>query len=249
MKSSSNFTIKALLSTALTVILSFTSSQSIFAEPVQVLNLSSGSINTSTNTVTVPTSSIPINFTVNASSSCAPSELAIYAFDGNVYSKYCYDSAPLSSNTITLHYLNAVVNPRQLTLTTASDSTTYPERNPLRWKLYGSSDGASWTLIRDNTDSDFLVPIDNVTDYESDSFLDYTAFHSHLKFEIIETLYPTNIIQFSELKILGNFSYVAACAFKGNSGSAKNSVGQSKSSSPASSKSNGAGACQNSASR
>lgn len=30
---------------------------------------------------------------------------------------------------------------------TAFDSTTYPERNPISWTLYGSSDGTSWTTL------------------------------------------------------------------------------------------------------
>ena len=214
---------------------------------VEVFNLSTGSINTTTNTVT--TSDTAINFTVGSSSSCAQSETAIFAFDSNVNSKYCYDSSPFSSNAITLHYLNAEVNPLLLTLTTANDSATWSERNPLRWKLYGSNDGTNWALIRDNTYFDFLVPTTNVTDYDYDSFLDYTGYHSYLKFEIVSLLGDTNTTQFSELKIMGNFNLVPTCAFKGNSSTARNSIGQSKSNSPAPTRSNGAGACQNASSR
>lgn len=212
---------------------------------VEVFNLSTGSINTTTNTVTTNTTSVI--FTVSGSGSCAPSETAIYAFDGNVNSKYCY--SPFSTYALTLHYLNAEVNPLLLTLTTANDSASWSERNPLRWKLYGSNDGTNWALIRDNTYPEFLVPTTNVTDYEYDSFLDYTGYHSYLKFEIVSLLGDTNTTQFSELKIMGNFNLVPTCAFKGNSSTARNSIGQSKSNSPAPTRSNGAGACQNASSR
>jgi len=36
---------------------------------------------------------------------------------------------------------------------TAADSTAYPERNPISWTLYGSSDGTSWTALNSVTNA------------------------------------------------------------------------------------------------
>lgn len=234
---------KSFFALFLTGMLVFSNSPSFAG--IQLYNLSTGVIDAVNSKVLTDTTAL--NFTVNNPPACAGSESSINVFDGNPYSKYCYNNYPFDSNAIVLHYLNSEVNPVQLGLTTASDSQIWYSRNPLNWRLFGSNNGTSWTLIEDNTYSNFLVPLNNITDYEPVTFLSNTNFYSYLKFEVVTTFHPTNTIQYSELRILGQYRFT--CPFKGNSEFANNLTGQNKSSSPASTKSQGSGACQNAVTR
>jgi len=48
-------------------------------------------------------------------------------------------------------------------LTTADDA---PERDPIRWRLEASDDGATWEVLDDRTDADQTVPIERLTETE-----------------------------------------------------------------------------------
>ena len=213
----------------------------------QVFNLSTGNV-VDSNTGKITTPDTNLTFTVSSRSSCRTYEAAFFAFDGNLYSKYCDNTQPIVPNVITLHYQNAEVSPVQLILTSAGDSSIFQGRNVQSWRLYGSNNGSSWNLIKDNTYPWFLIPIDDVTNYEPVTFLDNNNYFSYLKFEVYETVASdADAVQFSELKINGDYRNL--CPFKGNSANANNFIGSIKSNSPASTKSNGAGSCQNAVTR
>lgn len=65
-------------------------------------------------------------------------------FDGNVNTKAFIGSA--SGIRIAWQMTEAVVVD-QYTLTTANDTATYSNRNPVKWELYGSNDATSWTQL------------------------------------------------------------------------------------------------------
>jgi hypothetical protein len=70
-------------------------------------------------------------------------ETAVNAFDGNVGTKYLNFDKQNAGVTVKLTQGRVV---QKFTLTTANDS---PERDPASYKLYGSNDGVSWTLIKE----------------------------------------------------------------------------------------------------
>jgi len=67
------------------------------------------------------------------------------AFDGSASSKYLHFDKKNSGITLTLNQGRVIT---KFTLTTANDS---PGRDPTYYKLYGSNDGANWTLIKEDT--------------------------------------------------------------------------------------------------
>jgi len=70
-------------------------------------------------------------------------ETAGMAFDGNVGTKYLNFDKQNAGVTIKLSQGRVV---QKFTLTTANDA---PERDPASYKLYGSNDGVTWTLIKE----------------------------------------------------------------------------------------------------
>mgnify|MGYP000122654300 CR=1 FL=1 len=70
-------------------------------------------------------------------------ETAVNAFDGNVGTKYLNFDKQNAGVTVKLTQGRVV---QKFTLTTANDS---PERDPASYKLYGSNDGVTWTLIKE----------------------------------------------------------------------------------------------------
>jgi hypothetical protein len=70
-------------------------------------------------------------------------EEAAKAFDGNVGTKYLNFDKQNAGVTIKLSQGRVV---QKFTLTTANDSA---ERDPASYKLYGSNDGVTWTLIKE----------------------------------------------------------------------------------------------------
>ncbi len=71
-------------------------------------------------------------------------------FDGDLNTKMCTgDAAPIR---IAWQMERAIIL-QTYTLITANDSATYPYRNPIKWHLYGSNNGTSWTQIDTVTDS------------------------------------------------------------------------------------------------
>lgn len=195
-------------------------------------------------------SSSGIQYTLSSTPPCIDFESVVYAFDGIPGTKFCSGSWSSDvSSSIILTFKSGKVNVSGVKIKTANDSGWYLERNPLSWILSGSNDGIQWTPLKSNLyDSTLVQLLGNYQDYPFVS-VSHVNSYSKLRFQVTEKLDNSSPeIQFSELVFTGTYTG-SLCDMKGNSASAKNSVGGIKSSSPANTKSQGAGACQNAATR
>ena len=124
--------------------------------------------------------------------------------DGKTDTKWCYSSSnyPLS---VTFNSNSSVI-PLGYVLTTANDTKTYPERNPVSWKLEGSTDGSTWitlssvtnnTTLGDKNFTPYTFPLNNP---------EHTAF-SKYRFTVNATM-GGGTFQLSEFQLIG-MSYQA----------------------------------------
>lgn len=239
--------------------LTFIIGNNVASSAIGGINLTTGSIVQDGSPGTILTNT-GIYYTVTSpgNGSCQFGENITRAFDGIYTTKYCanyysnYQSA--LPNEVILSYLNGKVNISGLGISTANDN---PHRNPKTWDLFGSNDKSNWTLIASNTYSDeTLDSLNYYSDYPTINIVqpNYFAF---IKFVVNTTRdstiseYGSPVVQYSELRLLGSYTANSqtSCTFKGSSGDVRNSSGGNKSASPASTKSQGAGACQNAVTR
>ena len=91
-------------------------------------------------------------------------------FDDDIHTKYC---AAFSSDNTLYIYIDAG-HPVRLSgyrITTAADTQSFPERNPVTWSLFGSNrksevpDDAVWTLL-DRRENDTTLGATNYTPYD-----------------------------------------------------------------------------------
>ncbi|MBQ8382772.1 MAG: GH92 family glycosyl hydrolase [Clostridia bacterium] len=78
----------------------------------------------------------------------------INLFDGQADTKYCIDLSNISASSpvVMIFGLDAGCTVEGYRLTTANDAEL---RDPKTWKLYGSTDGESWTVIDSRTNESF----------------------------------------------------------------------------------------------
>lgn len=191
-----------------------------------------------------------VEYTVTSPPPCQTFEGIVYAFDGSELTKFCsgFWTSDVSSSII-FTFKSGKVNVNGVKIKTANDSAWFWERNPLSWILSGSNDGIKWTQLKVHSYDPAIVSfLGNYQDYPA-VVVSHVGSFSKLRFQVTSKLdNSSSEIQFSELVFTGIYSG-SLCDFKGNSANAKNSTGGNKSSSPANTKSQGAGACQNAATR
>jgi len=101
------------------------------------------------------------------SNNSPPGEGAANAFDNNPYTKYLNFDKYNAGVTVKLNAGRVVTG---FTLTTAND---FPGRDPTSYKLYGSNNGTTWTLIQDGNltlsnnryDTSAMISVTNSTSY------------------------------------------------------------------------------------
>lgn len=101
------------------------------------------------------------------SNNSPPGEDAANAFDNNPYTKYLNFDKYNAGVTVKLNAGRIVTG---FTLTTAND---FPGRDPTSYKLYGSNNGTTWTLIQDGNlnlsnnryDTSAMITVTNSTSY------------------------------------------------------------------------------------
>lgn len=87
---------------------------------------------------------VPVTF-VSGSTDVAK-EGAAMVCDGHLYTKWCIDQRRQMPYSVVLD----AGSPVALTaygLCTGDDAHSYPDRNPLDWRVSGSNDKSSWTVI------------------------------------------------------------------------------------------------------
>lgn len=174
-------------------------------------NLSTGNVTTNPVFGVSPgivTLSNGLKFTSTSSNyySCngGATEDSIYAFDGILGTKYCFNyggPTGVLPNSIILHYLNGSVVINQLEIDTAND---FPSRDPNSWVLYGSFDGINWNYIYSYSYG--LTWNDQLPRYSSYPSVTFSNNISYpfIKFEVTDTLISnSNVIQYSELRLFG----------------------------------------------
>lgn len=116
--------------------------------------------------------------------------------DGKYYTKWCYDS-PKNLPYFVVLSANDAFQLTQYGFVSGEDTSSYIERNPLAWKLFGSNDKQNWTLLEekkndwtmdDQNEQEFLF---KVTSKES---------YKHYKFEFIRMQGSTRI-QLAEINL------------------------------------------------
>jgi len=116
-------------------------------------------------------------------------------FDGNKGTKYCWESwDDITEITFTM---KKGVSPTHYALMTANDTSSYPDRNPLMWTIYGSNDGENWDEIANVEDGRYLLATAN---YVWSVFaFDATGTYSSYKAVIVND----GVVQFGEMALLG----------------------------------------------
>lgn len=116
-------------------------------------------------------------------------------FDGNTGTKYC--AACTNVDTVEVVFETGDGSKQTVTdytVTTANDHEKYSGRLPKGWKLYGSNDQSSWSLI--DTVSDPGMEEINYKEYT----YDIDAAGSYQKYKIVFDVQGVNTLQLSEIK-------------------------------------------------
>ncbi|MBR1727560.1 MAG: SUMF1/EgtB/PvdO family nonheme iron enzyme, partial [Muribaculaceae bacterium] len=126
--------------------------------------------------------------------------------DGDKSTKWCVENYYGGWETIWVDLKSSVAfKPTSYVLTTGNDTSTYPNRNPKNWKIYGrNSESESWTELAHVTDGGGLEP-KNTTDYTFE-FSGVTKAYQYYRFEVSEIGGRSGnnyVFQLAELTLLG----------------------------------------------
>ena len=118
------------------------------------------------------------------------------ASDGFLFSKWCIDEPSQMPYSITFD-AGQPTPISEYRFFTGDDTHSYPERNPISWRLSGSNDQQSWTLL-DDQNSNRRLRDENEQEYrfkpaQTGSFRFY-------RFEFIKMASGTRL-QLSEIKL------------------------------------------------
>ena len=105
----------------------------------------------------VPTSALT---GISGPDSLAATETYVKLFDGQVRSKFC--SSEYGDIIFTVKDASSI---RGISLVGANDDEKFPERVPVKFKLYGSDDGSNWSLVLDVNKSVEELTITNYGEY------------------------------------------------------------------------------------
>ena len=79
-------------------------------------------------------------------------EGAAMVADGRLFSKWCIDDSRQMPYTVVLDAGEAI-GLTEYRFVTGDDTHTYPDRNPISWKVSGSNDKQAWTTIDEQKDN------------------------------------------------------------------------------------------------
>ena len=118
-------------------------------------------------------------------------------FDGNTGTKWYYKGA--DSPAAIIFSTNHAVKALRYSLTTANDHTSYPDRIPEEWTLYGGdSENGTWTVIAQHTEDDNCIK--NAGNQQEVTFdIPNPASYQYYKLDFESSV--STEIQFSEFKL------------------------------------------------
>lgn len=123
-------------------------------------------------------------------------EGAAMAADGYIFSKWCIDDARQMPYTIVLD-AGEQTAVSEYRFYTGDDTHTYPDRNPITWRLSGSNDQKNWTVL-DNQQNNRRLRDENEQEYRFKTSA--TNSFRYYRFEFIRMADGTRL-QLSEIKL------------------------------------------------
>jgi hypothetical protein len=123
-------------------------------------------------------------------------EGAAMAADGYLFSKWCIDDARQMPYTIVLDAGEQTAI-SEYRFYTGDDTHTYPDRNPITWRLSGSNDQKNWTVL-DNQQNNRRLRDENEQEYRFKTSA--TSSFRYYRFEFIRMADGTRL-QLSEIKL------------------------------------------------
>lgn len=126
-------------------------------------------------------------------------EGAAMVCDGNLSTKWCIDSRQQLPYTVILD-AGQQTPLAEYGLVTGDDTDAYPERNPVTWRVSGSNDKQSWTVL-DDRKNDRSLPGDSYQEYRfSPTAAGAKGQYRYFRFEFIRMAEGTRI-QLSEINL------------------------------------------------
>ena len=117
-------------------------------------------------------------------------------FDGNTGTKWYYKGS--ASPDAIIFRTDRAVKALRYSLTTANDHTSYPDRIPKAWTLYGGSENGTWTVIAQHTEDDNCIK--NAGNKQEVTFdIPNPASYQYYKLDFESS--ESSKIQFSEFKL------------------------------------------------
>ena len=142
--------------------------------------------------------------------------------DGNIGTKWCIDEREQMPYFIILD-AGAATTVKEYGLTTADDTHMYPSRNPITWKMSGSNDKQTWTLL-DEQRNNRLLPAEDFQEYRFKPASE--GQYRYYRFEFIRMAGGTRI-QLSEIKLYRSIQMPIKTTFVSGPGRATPRVDES----------------------
>ena len=118
------------------------------------------------------------------------------AADGHLYTKWCVDEPQVMPYTIVLD-AGEQMAVSEYGLVTGDDTHTYPDRNPMTWRVSGSNDKQAWTPL-DEQKNNRRMRDENEQEYRFK--VSSPATFRYYRFEFIRMTSGTRL-QLSEIKL------------------------------------------------
>ena len=133
--------------------------------------------------------------------------------DGNYDTKWCIDSPRLLPYSIVLD-AGGETNIAEYGFVTGDDTSAYPERNPVTWRVSGSNDKQNWTLL-DEQKNNRSIGDDNEEEYRFQPT--FKGQYRYFRFEFIRMAGGTRI-QLSEINLYKTAKTAVKTTFVSGSG-------------------------------
>ena len=146
-------------------------------------------------------------------------EGAAMVCDGNLSTKWCIDSRQQLPYTVILD-AGQQTPLAEYGLVTGDDTDAYPERNPVTWRVSGSNDKQSWTVL-DDRKNDRSLPGDSYQEYRfTPTAAGAKGQYRYFRFEFIRMAEGTRI-QLSEINLYTRVQTPLTATFVSGSGNGK----------------------------